>query len=64
LAGRSCAGRIDAGCTFFIPKRAAWNTQESIADVLGVPQATISDVVKSTEKRQLSIFGKEFKPML
>jgi predicted XRE-type DNA-binding protein len=39
-----------------------WNTQESIADALGVPQRTISDVVSLSEKRQLSIFAKEFKP--
>jgi len=38
--------------------------QESIADILGVPQQTIADIVKITEKRQLSDFGKDFKPNL
>jgi len=35
----------------------AWNTQQSIADILGVPQQTIADTVKDTEKRQMSDFG-------
>jgi len=44
--------------------RKAWNTQESIAEILGVPQQTIADVIKNTEKRQLSDFGKTFQPIL
>ena len=42
----------------------AWNTQESIADSVGVPQRTVSDVIESSEKGHLSIFAKEFKPLL
>lgn len=42
----------------------AWNTQESIADILGVPQQTVADIVKNTEKRHLSNFGETFKPLL
>jgi hypothetical protein len=42
----------------------AWNTQQSIADVLGVPRQTIVDVIKNAEKRHLSNFGKDFKPFI
>ena len=38
--------------------------QESIADSVGVPQRTVSDVIESSEKGHLSIFAKEFKPLL
>ena len=42
----------------------AWNTQDSIADILGVPQNTISVLVDNIKKRQLSDFDKDFKPYL
>jgi hypothetical protein len=42
----------------------AQNTQEAIAEVLGVHQDTVSDIVLSTEKRQLSDFRKTFSPLL
>ena len=38
--------------------------QESIADSVGVPRQTITDIVKNAEKRQLSEIGKNFKPLL
>jgi hypothetical protein len=37
-----------------------WNTQQSIADVVGVHQDTVSDIVLSTEKRPSSEFRKTF----
>jgi DNA modification methylase len=42
----------------------AWNTQQSIADILGVNQDTISEIVKSTEKSQMQIFREDFSPLL
>ncbi len=33
-----------------------------VAVILGVAQQSIADVIKNTEKRQLSEFGKNFKP--
>ena len=42
----------------------ACNTQEGIADILGVPRQTITDVIGSAEKGHLSNFGKDFKPLL
>ena len=43
----------------------AWNTQESIADVLGVDsKQTVSNIVDSSKKRQLSEFGQAFTPLL
>jgi hypothetical protein len=42
----------------------AQNTQEAISEILEVPQQTIADIVKSTEKRQSSDFGKTFSPLL
>ena len=42
----------------------AWNTQESIADILGVNQMTISNIVDSNKNRQMSDFIKTFKPLL
>lgn len=43
----------------------AWNTQESIADVLGVDsKQTVSNIVDSSKKRQLSEFGQAFSPLI
>lgn len=42
----------------------AWNTQQSIADILGVPRETVRDVVDGGEKRHLSKSAKDFSPLL
>jgi len=42
----------------------AWNTQQSIADILGVPRQTVTDTINFAEKRHLSIFGKDFSPII
>ena len=42
----------------------AWNTQESIADILGISKDTVSDIVNKSEKRQMSDFRQTFKPLL
>jgi hypothetical protein len=41
----------------------AWNAQESITEMLGVPRQSITDVIKNTEKRQMSQFAKTFQPI-
>lgn len=40
------------------------DTQETIADVLGVPKMTISDTIAKYEKRQVSDFVQDFTPYL
>lgn len=42
----------------------AWNTQESIADILGVPQQTVARIIENTQIGHLSEMGKTFKPLL
>jgi DNA modification methylase len=42
----------------------AWNTQEAIAEIMNVGIATVNDVIKKFEKRQMSIFEETFKPLL
>jgi DNA modification methylase len=42
----------------------AWNTQESIADILGVDQATIGRLVENMQNRHLSNLHETFKPLL
>ena len=42
----------------------AWNTQESIADSVGVLRQTITNIINNAKKRQLSEIGKNFKPLL
>ena len=38
--------------------------QEAVAEIVGVPQNTISVIVDNIRKRQLSIFDKDFKPFI
>lgn len=40
----------------------AWNTQESIAEIMGIEQKTVSNVI--SKNGQLSEFTKDFKPLL
>ena len=42
----------------------AWNTQESIADILGVTHPTIMNICDNVKKGQLSNFYNTFKPLL
>jgi len=42
----------------------AWNSQESISEIMDVPVQTAHDIIKNSENRQMSIFGKDFKPLL
>jgi len=43
----------------------AWNTQEKIAEELGIPRTTVESMLKRfDENGQMSEFGKEFKPYL
>jgi hypothetical protein len=42
----------------------AWNTQQSIADALGVDQATITRVVENMQNSTNGIFHNSFKPLL
>lgn len=42
----------------------AWNTQESIADILGVTHKTVSNIIENGKKGQMSIFTKNFQPII
>jgi hypothetical protein len=37
---------------------------QNIADILGVPQRTIADVINNSEKRNFTEFAKDFTPLL
>ena len=45
-------------------KLKAWNSQESIADILGVSKKTISNVINSCKKAQMDDFTQNFEPYL
>jgi hypothetical protein len=40
----------------------AWNTQQSITDVMGVPQKTISDIINNSENSKITEIAKAFTP--
>ena len=42
----------------------AWNNQESIGEIMGVPQQTVADTIKNTENARIGVFGKTFTPNL
>lgn len=42
----------------------AWNTQRSIADILGEPRSTIKDVIKLGEKARTGDFAQTFEPFI
>jgi len=42
----------------------AWNTQESIADILGIPRVTITDIVNNVGKARTVEIDKNFTPLL
>ena len=42
----------------------AWNIQQAIADLMGIPRRTISDIINSGEKAHLSDFAKTFNPYI
>jgi len=42
----------------------AWNSQESIAEILGVDQKTITNIIDVRKKRNIAEFPKTFEPML
>jgi predicted transcriptional regulator len=41
----------------------AWNTQKSIADIIGVTQPTVDNICENIKNRQLSEFYNSFKPV-
>ena len=36
----------------------------AVAEIVGVPRQTITDIINKAEKRQMSDFGKDFKPFI
>ncbi len=50
--------------TIFTYSFTIFGTHQSIADILGVPKMTISDVISKYEKGHLSNFAKDFKPFI
>ena len=41
-----------------------WNTQESIAGILGVDQKTVTNIIEDRKKSTRGNFPKDFKPLL
>jgi len=42
----------------------AWNSQESIAELMEVGQPSVVNIIDNIKNRQMSIFDKDFKPLL